>query len=69
MRNFACFYLIFDNRFTHSRITETAENKEAQKYLNGNGLCKSKEDVSTIVPLLDHGDVEWNPCYVYKVEY
>lgn len=45
------------------------ENKEAQKYLNGNGLCKSKEDVSTIVPLLDHGDVEWNPCYVYKVEY
>ena len=35
--------------------------------LNQNGLCKSVSDVYSIVPLLDHGNLEWNPCYVYKL--
>ena len=38
-----------------------------QKYLNENGLCNSESDLSSIVPLLDHGNVNWDPCYIYKV--
>ena len=35
--------------------------------LNENGLCDVPMTVNYIVPLLDHGDVKWEPCYVYKV--
>ncbi len=35
--------------------------------LNQNGLCKSASDVYSIVPLLNHGNLEWKPCYVYKL--
>lgn len=38
-----------------------------QKYLNENGLCNSESDLSSIVPWLDHGNVNWDPCYIYKV--
>ena len=42
---------------------------EVKKYLNKNGLCNSERCLSSIIPLLDHGDVKWDPCYVYKVKY
>ena len=38
-----------------------------QKFLNENGLCDSELYLSSIVPLLDHGNVKWEPCYIYKV--
>ncbi len=40
---------------------------EAKQFLNENGLCRSKSDVEQLIPILDHGNAEWNPCYVYKV--
>lgn len=42
---------------------------EVRKFLNKNGLCNSESDVNSIIPLLDHGDVKWEPCYVYKIKY
>lgn len=36
--------------------------------LNENGLCRTVEDVEALIPLLDHGNVEWKTCYVYKAE-
>lgn len=50
-----------------SLLEDPPEN--VKRILNENGLCFSKEDVGNIVPLLDHGDVNWEPCYVYKVKY
>ena len=40
-----------------------------QKHLNENGLCSSKSQLYSIVPLLDHGNVKWSPCYIYKVKH
>jgi hypothetical protein len=39
-----------------------------QPFLNENGLCKSAEDVARVVPMLEHGNLKWEPCYVYKVK-
>lgn len=38
-----------------------------KKYLNENGLCDLETNIYEIIPLLDHGEVKWEPCYVYKV--
>lgn len=35
--------------------------------LNENGLCRTKQDVATIIPFQNHGTVEWKPYYVYRV--
>lgn len=35
--------------------------------LNKNGLCSAVGDIEKIIPFQDHGNVEWKPCYVYKV--
>ncbi len=51
-----------------SLLSECVEYKVLQ-VLNENELCVSEEDVLKLVPLLDHGGVEWRPCYVYKVLY
>lgn len=42
-------------------------NPKIEHLLNENGLCKTEEDVKTIIPYQDCGDVEWSPCYVYKM--
>lgn len=33
--------------------------------LNDNGLCKNLNDISSIIPLCNHRNIEWKPCYVY----
>ena len=40
---------------------------DVKKYLNENGLCEKADDVIHVIPLLEHGDVQWEPCYIYKV--
>ena len=42
-------------------------NKELKHFLNTNGLCRTSEDAENIVQYLDHCNLEWKPCYVYKV--
>ena len=42
-------------------------NPNIQYLLNENGLCRTIEDLETIIPVQDHGNVDWQPCYVYSV--
>ncbi len=39
-----------------------------RKFLNQNGLCATDQHLNCIVPMLDHGDVKWDPCYVYRIK-
>lgn len=39
-----------------------------RKFLNQNGLCATDQYLNCIVLMLDHGDVKWDPCYVYKIK-
>ena len=50
-------------------LISNCNDKQLQYYFNENGLCKLETDIQEIVPQLDHGGVEWKPCYVYKVLY
>ena len=43
-------------------------NPEIAHLLNENGLCSTVQDVNTIIPFQDHGNVEWKPYYVYRVK-
>lgn len=43
------------------------DNEGISQYLNENGLCVCEKDVNKVIPFLDHSDVEWLPCYVYKI--
>lgn len=56
------------HRMAESLLCECTDY-EIQKSLNKNGLCNSEQNLNHIIPLLDHGDVKWDPCYVYKVKY
>lgn len=56
------------HELSESLICECVDN-EIQQFFNQYGLCNSELDMNSIVPLLDHGDVKWEPCYVYKVEF
>ena len=42
-------------------------NETIKHFLNENGLCDTEEDAIRIIPFQDHGNVEWIPCYVYKI--
>ena len=42
-------------------------NPAVKNLLNINGLCDSVEIINKVIPYQDHGKVEWDPCYVYKV--
>ena len=48
-------------------LIEDSLNPRIEKYINTNGLCRNLEDVKTIIPFQDCGNVDWKPCYVYKV--
>lgn len=50
-------------------LLEEFTNHEVQQLLNQNGLCRSESDADRIIPLLDHGCVKWDLCYVYKVRF
>ena len=38
-----------------------------QQLLNKHGLCRSLSDVEAVMPLLNQGNAQWQPCYVYSV--
>ena len=40
---------------------------DIQRLLNKHGLCDSEPLVHSVIPLMDHGGVRWDPCYVYRV--
>lgn len=42
-------------------------NLYIQELINENGLCSTVDAVYKIIPYQDHGEVEWKPCYVYRV--
>lgn len=42
-------------------------NPQIIHVLNENGLCNTIEDVKRIILYQNSGEVEWEPCYVYKV--
>lgn len=44
-------------------------NPQIIHVLNENGLCNTIEDVKRIIPYQNSGEVEWEPCYVYKVNF
>lgn len=50
-------------------LIENQVNPKICHLLNENGLCRNKEDVEKIIPFQDHGDVEWEPCYIYRLIY
>lgn len=43
-------------------------NPQIAYILNENGLCDTEVDVERIIPFQDHGNVEWLPCYVYRID-
>lgn len=43
-------------------------NPQIAHLLNENGLCDTEVDVERIIPFQDHGNVEWLPCYVYRID-
>ena len=54
------------HEMSESLLCECTDHK-IREHLNENGLCSSELYLSSIVPLLDHGNVKWEPCYIYKV--
>lgn len=64
--DFLGFDLVYD--MAESLISECTDRR-AIPFLNENGLCNSISDANQIVQFLDHGDVKWEPCYVYNVIY
>lgn len=48
-------------------LLENMSDRRVQQTLNKNGLCRNTADISSLLPLLDTGDVMWKPCYVYRV--
>lgn len=48
-------------------LLENMSDRRVQQMLNKNGLCRNTADISSLLPLLDTGDVMWKPCYVYQV--
>ena len=48
-----------------SLICGCAENIKMQ--LNKHGLCTSLSNAEAVMRLLNQGNVQWVPCYVYKV--
>lgn len=56
------------HEMSESLLSECVTHK-IRKHLNENGLCTSEQYARSIVPLLDHGNVNWEPCYVYSVKF
>lgn len=54
----------------HDECESLLENRVeyiGNRILNKNGLCNNKTDAIKLISLLDHGDVEWIPYYIYKI--
>lgn len=56
------------HELSESLICECVDN-EIQQFFNQYGLCNSELDANNIILLLDHGNVKWESCYVYKVKF
>lgn len=48
-------------------LLEIKENHVGDQFLNRNGLCNNKRDAINLTSLLDHGDVNWIPFYIYRI--
>ena len=44
-------------------------NPKIVHLLNENGLCRTMDDVERIIPYQNHGNVKWDSCYVYKINF
>ncbi len=49
-------------------LLENNAEKLQSALLNENLLCSRVTDVVNITEMCDHGDVKWEPCWVYKVQ-
>ena len=48
-------------------LLSKADSPFMEQFVNENGLCDTVEAAETIIPFLDHGEVLWEPCFVYKI--
>lgn len=40
---------------------------DSSHLLNENGLCSTPQDIEQVIYAQDHGNIEWNPCYIYRI--
>ena len=38
-----------------------------KRLLNAYGLCQKLEDIEVVLKNSIHGDIDWSPCWVYKI--
>ena len=55
------------HRMAESLLKECTK-REVRDYLNENGLLSSLDHFCSIVLLLEHGNLKWEPCYIYKIK-
>ncbi len=48
-------------------LLESGAEVVPKQLLNENLLCYRASDVLQVIPLCDHGNVIWQPCWVYRV--
>ncbi len=44
------------------------DDSRVASLLNENGLCNTEAEINRVASLLDCGNVNWQPCYVYELK-